>query len=146
MTDKELFSQKAKEGYMVCYKESCPLHESCLRWKVGCHVPSSQMRCNCVNPNFEHVGTRECPLHRPAEKVRMAQGMTHIFNSEMPKRLEPTIRATLIDSWRRTYYFEYRSGKRLLSPAMQEMVRRLFRKQGWTEEVHFDNYVEEYDW
>ncbi len=30
--------------------------------------------------------------------------------------------------------------------AMQEEIRALFREYGWTEEVHFDSYVEEYAW
>jgi hypothetical protein len=25
-------------------------------------------------------------------------------------------------------------------------VRSLFREAGWNEEVHFDSYVEDYDW
>jgi hypothetical protein len=29
---------------------------------------------------------------------------------------------------------------------MQEEIRALFREYGWTEEVHFDSYVEEYAW
>ena len=146
MTDKELFSQKADEGYMVCFVEGCPLRESCLRWKVGRCVSATQMRCNCVNPHFDQVGTKSCPMHRRGEKVKMAKGMTHIFTDDMPKGLEPIVRTLLIEHWRRTYYFEYRNGKRLLSPAMQEHVRRLFRQNGWQGEVCFDEYVEAYEW
>ena len=46
----------------------------------------------------------------------------------------------------RTYYFEYRNGSRLIPPALQENIRNLFRESGWTEEVQFDSYVEDYDW
>jgi hypothetical protein len=35
---------------------------------------------------------------------------------------------------------------RLIPPALQENIRKLFRDNGWTEEVMFDDYVEDYDW
>ena len=146
MTDYELLSQKAGEGYMVCFKEDCPFHEGCLRWKVGQFVPATQLRCNCVNPHHESAGTAHCEMYRPGEKVLMAKGMTHIFTDDMPRGLEPFIRTTLIEHWRRTAYFEYRNGTRLIPPALQEAIRNLFRENGWTEEVQFDGYVEDYDW
>jgi len=40
----------------------------------------------------------------------------------------------------------YRNGSRLIPPALQEDIRNLFRTNGWTEEVKFDGYVEDYDW
>jgi hypothetical protein len=40
----------------------------------------------------------------------------------------------------------YRNGSRLIPPALQENIRDLFRENGWTEEVQFDSYVEDYDW
>jgi hypothetical protein len=33
-----------------------------------------------------------------------------------------------------------------MSPAIQEEIRNLFREEGWQEEVHFDSYIEDYDW
>ena len=76
----------------------------------------------------------------------MAQGMTHIFTDDMPKRVEPGVRNTLIARLNRSYYFEFRNGKRLISPSLQEEIRQLFRDFGWTEPVEFDGYVEEYEW
>ncbi len=146
MTDKELFSQKASDGYLVCLSDTCPIHEACLRWKVSRCVPPTLMQCKCVNPHYPEVGTEACPMRRPGEKVQMARGMMHVFNDDMPKRLEQAVRSALIGSWGRTYYFEYRNGTRLITPAMQKQVRQLFRKLGWEEEIQFDDYVEEYDW
>ena len=64
----------------------------------------------------------------------------------MPKRLEPAVRNGVIHLSNRTYYFEYRNGSRLISTALQEKIRKLFHDNGWTEEVMFDGYVEDYDW
>ena len=83
---------------------------------------------------------------RKDQKVRFAKGMTHTFTSDMPKRVEPAVRQGIISLTNRTYYFEYRNGSRLIPPALQEDIRNLFRKSGWTEEVEFDSYVEDYNW
>ena len=143
---KELLIKKAKEGYTVCYVDKCPLRTQCLRWQVGPHVPNSHSSYRCVNPHFKDVATTECPMYRNDQKVRFAKGMLHTFTSDMPKRLEPAVRQGVISLSNRTYYFEYRNGSRLIPPALQEDIRKLFLANGWKEKVHFDSYVEDYDW
>ena len=143
---KELLIKKAKEGYTVCYVNECPLRTQCLRWQVGQHVPNTNSTYNCVNPHFEGVATDNCPMYRSDQKVRFAKGMLHIFNGDMPKRVEPAVRYGVIRLTNRTYYFEYRNGSRLIPPALQEAIRDLFRENGWTEDVQFGGYVEDYDW
>ena len=68
------------------------------------------------------------------------------LTSDMPRRIEPSVRYGIISLTNRTYYFEYRNGSRLIPPALQENIRNLFRENGWTTDVHFDSYVEDYDW
>ena len=143
---KELLIKKAQEGYTVCYVDECPLRNQCLRWQVGPHVPNTHSTYRCVNPHFEGVATTECSMYRNDQKVRFARGMLHIFTGDMPKRVEPAVRYGVIKKTNRTYYFEYRNGSRLIPPALQEKIRKLFRDNGWTEEVKFDGYVEDYDW
>ena len=144
--EKELLIRKAQEGYTVCYVESCPLRNRCLRWQVGQHVPNSDSTYRCVNPHFEGVSTTGCSMYRDDQKVRFALGMLHTFTSDMPRRIEPAVRYGIISLTNRTYYFEYRNGSRLIPPALQENIRNLFRENGWTTDVHFDSYVEDYDW
>ena len=143
---KELLVEKAREGYTVCFAEECPLRTLCLRWQVGPYVPHSYSSYRCVNPHFEGVATTACPMYRNDQKVRFAKGMLHIFTDDMPAKVEPAVRQGVIRKTNRTYYFEYRRGARLMPPAVQEEVRSLFREAGWNEEVHFDGYVEDYDW
>ena len=146
MTEQEIFKKKAISGYTVCFAEQCPLKEQCLRWKVGEQMPNTQSHYDCVNQHYQDVGTEHCSLFRNKEKVQFAKGMMHIFNDKMPRRLEPAVRYGLISKHCRTYYYEYRKGERLMSPAIQEEIRNLFRNEGWQEEVHFDSYIEDYDW
>lgn len=146
MKEKEIFKEKAVSGYTVCFAAQCPLKERCLRWKVGQQMPDTKSSYHCVNPHYQDVATEHCPLFRQSEKVQFAQGMMHIFNANMPRRVEPYVRSNLISSHCKTYYYEYRNGERLISPAIQEEIRELFREAGWNEEVHFDSYVEDYEW
>jgi len=146
MKDQELFRKTAENGYMVCFAEQCPKKGQCLRWMVGQQMPDTRSSYHCVNPRFQGVATEQCPLFRKGEKVRFAKGMLHIFNSDMPRRVEPFVRQRLISKHCRTYYYEFRNGSRLISPEVQEEVRQLFREAGWNQEVEFDCYVEQYDW
>ena len=143
---KELLIEKAENDYTVCNVDNCPLRTQCLRWQVGQHVPNTQDKCSCVNPHYEGVATDHCPMYRSDQKVRFAQGMLQTFNSDMPKRLEPAVRSGIIALTNRTYYFEFRNGSRLIPPTLQEAIRTLFLENGWTAEVQFDGYVEDYDW
>ena len=146
MNEKEIFKEKAVSGYTVCFAAQCPLKDRCLRWKVGQQMPDTKSSYHCVNPHYQDVATEHCPLFRQSEKVQFAQGMMHIFNANMPRRVEPYVRSNLISSHCKTYYYEYRNGERLIPPAIQEEIRDLFREAGWNEEVHFDSYVEDYEW
>lgn len=146
MNEKEIFKEKAVSGYTVCFAAQCPLKDRCLRWKVGQQMPDTQSSYHCVNPHYQGVATEHCPLFRQSEKVQFAQGMMHIFNADMPRRVEPYVRSHFIASHCKTYYYEYRNGERLISPAIQEEIRDLFREAGWNQEVHFDGYVEDYEW
>jgi len=146
MNEKEIFKEKAVSGYTVCFAAQCPLKERCLRWKVGQQMPDTKSSYHCVNPHYQDVATEHCPLFRQSKKVQFAQGMMHIFNADMPRRVEPYVRSHFIASHCKTYYYEYRNGERLISPAIQEEIRDLFREAGWNQEVHFDGYVEDYEW
>ena len=144
--EKELLIEKAAVGYTICYAESCPLRDHCLRWLVGQHLPDTATTYRCVNPHAESVATTNCPMYRNDQKVRYAKGMTHLFTDDMPKRVESAVRHDIIALTNRTYFFEYRNGKRLIPPALQEDIRDLFRYHGWTRDITFDAYVEDYEW
>lgn len=146
MTKEELFTQKAAKGYLVCYVATCPLREQCLRYAVGKYYPPTQPVVKCINSLYAGVGTDDCHFYRQGEKVQMACGITRIFTDDMPRSVEGHVRSSLRERFRRTVFFEYRNGTRLIPPDMQEYIRRLFREAGWDGEVEFDSYVEDYNW
>ena len=146
MKEKDIFKEKAENGYIVCFADNCTLKECCLRYLVGQKMPDTTSTYRCVNPRFQDVGTANCSLYRKAEKVKYAKGMTHLFNEDMPKRIEPYVRQHLINSHCRTYYYEFRNGERLIPPTVQEEIRQYFREAGWNGDIHFDGFVEDYEW
>ena len=85
-------------------------------------------------------------MYRNDQKVCFAKSMLHTFTGDMPKRVGSAVRSGIIGMTNRTYYFEYRNGSRIIQPPLQENIRKLFRANGWTEDVQFDSYVEDYDW
>ena len=146
MTEENLFREKAAAGYVVCSAEQCPMKTHCLRWLVGQQMPDTTMSYSCVNLRYQGVATEQCPLYRNSEPARFARGMTHIFNGDMPRRLETSMRRRLIAHYGRTYFYEYRNGKRIIPPKMQQDVRRLFLEAGWKGNIEFDSYFEDYEW
>jgi len=146
MKEKEIFKEKAENGYTVCFADHCPLKERCLRYLVGQQMPDATSTYRCVNPRFQDVGTTNCSLFRKADKVTFAKGMMHIFNDDMPKRVEPHVRQSLISNHCRTYYYEFRNGERLIPPSVQEEIRQYFREVGWNGEILFDGFAEDYEW
>ena len=146
MKVQDIFKKEAINGYTVCFAEQCPLKDRCLHWLVGQQMPADKCFYYCVNPRSQGVGTDHCPHFRQSEKVTFAKGMLHIFNDDMPKKVESHVRQRLIAKHCRTYYYEYRNGERLIPPAVQEEIRQYFREAGWNEEIKFDGYVEDYEW
>ena len=146
MTEQEIFREKAQDGYTVCFAEHCSLKDQCLHYLVGQQMPDTKSTYRCVNPHYQDVATEHCSLFRSRKKVKFAKGMMYIFNSDMPRRVEPFVRQKMMGKHCRTYYFEYRRGARLIPPAVQEEVCVFFREAGWNEEIHFDSYVEDYEW
>ena len=145
MTKEEVFSKKAAD-YLVCFAESCPRHEQCLRWLVGQYTPTDWACVQCVNPRNRLVGEGRCGQFRSDQPVQMARGMTHIFTDDMPLRVIHYVRSALIADSCRTLFYEYWNGTRLIPPAMQQRVRQLFRKAGWQQPVDFDAMVVGFEW
>jgi len=146
MEEEKIFAERAKTGYTLCFAEQCPKRERCLHWRVGRHLTGTWSDYRCINLLYPNVATESCPCFRSAEKVKFAKGMTGIFTDDMPQRVEKFVRHTLIARKNRAYYFEYRNGKRIIPPSLQEEIRTLFREAGWYGEVNFDGYIEDYEW
>ncbi|MCR5641819.1 MAG: DUF6078 family protein [Prevotella sp.] len=145
MTEQEtIFSEKAA-SYLVCFNEQCGKHKQCLRWQVGQYVPQELVACKCINPNNEQVVAGSCPVFRIAKPTRMAVGMRGFYH-DMPGWQERVIKNNLIDIYTRTGYYRYHNGSKPIPPDVEEKIRAVCQKQGWDKPLHFDGYVESYQW
>lgn len=75
----------------------------------------------------------------------MGKGMIHLFE-DMPRKMGDTVKALLIKEYKRTYFYEYRNGTRLITPSMQEYIANVCKENGWDKPVTYDEYVEDYEW
>lgn len=145
MTKKEaLFAGKA-QSYTVCYSQTCPLREHCLRSILTEYTPKDRLILNAVNLSAEKTQTQECPLYRNDEPRRMPCGLTSIYH-DMPSRMERSIKNRLILQYSRKRYYEYHNGTRPLTPDVEATIRQLLKSHGWTQEPQFNSYTEQYIW
>lgn len=143
-SQEEDFREKAGH-YLVCFSESCPLRQECLRWLVGQYADPQPLAYNAVNPRNPKIGGEHCEMFRKKQRVMMKRGMTRLY-LDMPGRMEYKIRHLLISSWGRKQYFEARRGDRLITPEMQENVAAACSYHGWTGPIVYDGEEETWWW
>ena len=139
-----LFREKA-ESYVVCFSESCPRRETCLRWILREYLPADAVTLRCVNPANAQVKSDKCPLYRNSEPRRMPYGILSVYH-DMPGWMERSIKQRLINKFSRKRYYEYHNGSRPMTPEVEQFVRETIKASGWTHEPQFMGYTEEYLW
>lgn len=144
MTEKEIFSHKAP-NYLLCFINECPRRATCLRWLVGQELQSNDYNILSVNPMHPEVKANKCALYREKKHVRYAKGMMHFYD-EMTRRQEVGIKHRLIVHYGRRQYYEYRRGERLISPEMQEFIGQVCKEHGYTKELRYDGWQDDYAW
>ena len=144
MTEKEIFSHKAP-NYLLCFINECPRRATCLRWLVGQELQSNDYNILSVNPMHPEVKANKCALYREKKPVRYAKGMMHFYD-EMTRSQEIGIKHRLIVHYGRRQYYEYRRGERLISPEMQEFIGQVCKEHGYTKELRYDGWQDNYAW
>ena len=144
MTEKEIFSHKAP-NYLLCFINECPRRATCLRWLVGQELQSNEYNILSVNPMHPEVKANKCALYREKKHVRYAKGMMHFYD-EMTRSQEVGIKHRLIVHYGRRQYYEYRRGERLISPEMQAFIGQVCKEHGYTKELRYDGWQDDYAW
>lgn len=144
MTEKEIFSHKAP-NYLLCFINECPRRATCLRWLVGQELQSNDYNILSVNPMHPEVKANKCALYREKKHVRYAKGMMHFYD-EMTRSQEIGIKHRLIVHYGRRQYYEYRRGERLISPEMQAFISQVCKEHGYTKELRYDGWQDDYAW
>ncbi|WP_112319200.1 DUF6078 family protein [Porphyromonas cangingivalis] len=125
-----------------CLKATCSLAESCLHSLVHRHLPP-QSSYVCYDPRLQSDG-ETCPTYLSNRIIRMAKGFrTGIQRvpQKDAKKARQTIRYEM--DWGVSTYYEYRSGKRALSPEQQVVISDILHRYSIEGEL-FDAYIEVY--
>lgn len=138
--DATLKAQDVPAWFPVCINKECPRCGECLRYRCAQVLSPENETVFCVSPSqWESDGCRHFVDGQP---IRMARGFTKLFDQVLTKhaaslRLDLT---ALLHGVR--IYYEYKRGKRLLTPDEQAEIRRIVRHYGYEWEVSFDGYVD----
>lgn len=139
------FMREKAEHYLVCFIDSCPLHQSCLRWVTGQYVDSQLMAHTAINPRNPQMGVEKCPKYREMVRVKLKRGLTQFYH-EMPGYIEIGIRNELIAHFGRSRYFQMRKGQVLINPDDQQYIARVCQQHGWTAPLVYDGEEEDWLW
>ena len=143
-TREELFREKAA-NYPVCHSQDCPIKEHFLSFILKDYVPESLPAHMCINLRNPQMQRPDCPQYRQSEPVRMPLGLSQMYH-DMPGHMERGVKNAMIAALGRKRYYEYHGGKRPLDPATEALLRRIVASYGWTQELQFNSYVEDYIW
>ena len=144
-TREEKIRERA-DRYLVCFGDSCPLHEHCLRWEAGQYVTGKSYLITSVNLRYEGCCTEKCELFRDNQPKKMPVGMKKRFYYDMPAHTATSIKKRLIAATCRSTYYSYHSGLRPITPEMQELIERTCREEGWNGPLLYDGEVEDLAW
>lgn len=138
MEEKTLNWSMVPEGWALCYNDHCPRHEQCLRRQAALLAPQELTVTRCVTPQALRDG--QCPHFASSEPVRFARGFKDIYADVLKRDFTPMrVEITSKLSGCRLYY-DYLNGRRPLSPEQQNMIREVFRKHGYDDNVQFESY------
>lgn len=135
--------EKIGSGYIFCFNAGCPKRDDCIRFVVGNHIPDNREIGQAVLPTA--FKNHECRFFKQARIVEYAYGFEHIYDNVLRKDYTPLRKTLTLYLGNKGKYYEYKYGKRGLSPEKQQYIRNLFMQYGYTEDIVFDKYVMQYD-
>ena len=138
----EIKYENVPKEWPLCFLAMCGKKKSCLRYQAGLTMPTGIQTCMAVTPSV--LKTSKCPMFWKKETMRTAVGFSHIFD-DVKQRHAPEMRAQIADylGGNGTYY-RYLHGERALAPEQQQWIRDLFVSYGYSEDISFDSYGEQY--
>ena len=74
-----------------------------------------------------------------------AVGMMHLLDN-IPHAHARIIKSRLIDLFSRTRFYQYRNGTRPIPPEDMQLIADICKEAGWTGEIRYDGYEEDYLW
>lgn len=131
------------EGYMFCFQTACPSAEKCIHYFAGQHTGDLESGLT-VFPAAIKGG--RCTWYKTKREMNGAWGFNALFEDVKAKDA-PALRLAIKRYVGSTYtYYRIHHGQQLLTPEQQTWIIALFRRYGYTGELHFDGYRTVFDW
>ena len=131
-------------NYPVCGLEDCPMADSCLHRQAFIKLIETENFLRLINPR--HCDTNaSCKYYRSNTPVLFARGFVNFQQKMFPEQYQTFMRL-LIAHFGRNPYFERRRGAYPLPPKEQEVILKVLRQAGVTEDLRFDSYEENINW
>lgn len=137
--------RSAPVGYVHCLKGECQQAMNCLRYQLTLRMPAERPFVTVVNPANVNNNSEVCPYFREDKTIRLAYGMTHLYDSLTYKQAN-AVKRQLYTYFGRSMYYRIRNKERAITPKEQAFIQTVFERNGVEEKPTFDTYVEQYDW
>lgn len=144
--------QDIPKDYIHCpaTADSCPRADTCLRALAARVLADSGSDTPNViptlNPNYALHPPKDCTFYRSSAPVRFARGMKRLFD-DVPMRQGKLVRRRVMACFScESYFYQSRKGERLITPAEQEAIARVFRSAGLSITPVFDSYENGIGW
>ena len=142
MVMKTLTYDDAPRDWALCFQQECPLHETCLRYRVGTMVPATVVHHDVVLPSARQGDTCQC--FATDTPVVIARGMKRLFNGMSRWEAEALRKSVMGCFSSRTHFYRYRDGEYPITPDIQARIARVFEHFKTGSVPHFDDTTEEY--
>ncbi|MBQ3632142.1 MAG: hypothetical protein II949_13040 [Prevotella sp.] len=129
-------------GWALCFNNECPLRSECLRHQAGTLIPDTMTIA--VSVTEKALADGQCQHFAPAETATFARGFTHLYDHVRQADYTALRKAMTAYLHGKRIYYEYKRGERLLSPAEQQWIARLFARYGYEDAPVFDGYEQHY--
>lgn len=136
--------QAVPSNYIHCFNPDCAHSKSCLRHLVGVHVQKTIPYIVTVSPAAYPKNAAQCPHFRSTEKIRLAWGISAIYDS-IPYKVAVPLKACIRALYPKTSYYRILHEEHPLSPTEQKTIARIFAQHGIEKAPTYDRYTEEYD-
>ena len=107
------------KGYQLCFMETCPKKDECLRFLAGRELPEERDWGPAVYPNMK-MTEKGCRLFATGQPTKMAWGFAKLFE-EVKSKHEKGLRTAMRQYLNGTSnYYRYNNGERMLNEEQQE--------------------------
>lgn len=142
MQKKNFQLENVPEGFCLCFNSAYEKCAECLRYQAGLTAAANKAFGLAVYPQACKDGA--CSMFREARPVVLASGFTTIYD-HLTRSQASEAAARVRKKLGNGSYYRYHHGTRLMSPEKQQEVLAILSDYGPTDALHFDRYVEEYD-